>query len=63
MISPNAFPVLPFPTLVVVLGVEKSPVQARRAVYCTTSLALSCTDIHGRVFLLWLVDVSDYVDF
>lgn len=39
MISPNAFPVLPFPTLVVVSGVEKSPVQARRAVYCTTSPA------------------------
>lgn len=37
MISPNAFPVLPFPTLVVVSGVEKSPVQTRRAVYCTTS--------------------------
>lgn len=60
----KCFSCVAFSTLVVVLGVEKSPVQARRAVYyCTTSLALSCTDIYRRVFLLWLVDVRDYPDF
>lgn len=45
------------------VGGRKEPCAGQESCLLHYIPTLSCTDIYGRVFLLWLVDVSDYVDF